>query len=141
MADLDDRLKALWVGRKREDPLFDIDEMGLAAWFDAGCPENEAIDSWLSNDPASRETLDFLLEEARSTRPQPSAETIESLQGSILGHLRESSAGRRRRPVLASIDCNPWRLPRRSSWLLWDSRSASLRRLRPMKRPTTSWQP
>lgn len=103
MADLDDRLKALWVGRKREDPLFDIDEMGLAAWFDAGCPENEAIDSWLSNDPASRETLYFLLEEARSTRPQPSAETIESLQGSILGHLRESSAGRRRRPVLASI--------------------------------------
>lgn len=103
MADADDSLKALWANRRQRSHLVKIDEMTLAAWFDAGCPEDDALEGLLSEDPAARELLSFLRDETPIEQMNVSSKTLKSLHASTLEHLRNTRTDRGRRYVIGSI--------------------------------------
>lgn len=103
MAIADDRLRSLWTSRKRQPPFIEIDEMAFAAWIDSGCPENEAMEALLSEDPLARESLSHIRLHTSNQVEDASSELIESLRSAVSPHLSPVSTARSGRSVIGSI--------------------------------------
>ena len=103
MANEDDRLRSIWISRKRADSSRLIDEMTLAAWIDAGCPQDDEMEAWLAEDPRSREMLSFMRLQPPLDQAGCSPELLESLHGSIMEHIKKASETPVRRTVIGSI--------------------------------------
>ncbi|MBG83361.1 MAG: hypothetical protein CMJ40_02310 [Phycisphaerae bacterium] len=99
----DDRLGAIWSRRKRQPSHPSLDEMMLASWIDAGCPEDEVIETLLSDDPRARAMLSSirLAEPVEQTTPAP--ELLETLRSSIMEHLSDVRDTPQPRTVIGSI--------------------------------------
>ena len=103
MAYGDDRLRSLWTNRKRQPSHRKIDEMTLAAWIDADCPEDETMETLLADDPEARELLSAIQLEADDEVASASPQLLDALRCSIAAHLLDACKPPASRSIIGSI--------------------------------------
>ena len=103
MAYEDDRLRSIWTNRKRQPSRRTIDEMTLAAWIHAGCPEDEAMETLLADDSQAREMLSSIQLETSIEQASATPELLEMLRCSITAHLSDARDASVNRSIIGSI--------------------------------------
>lgn len=100
----DDTLKSAWLGRKQGSSTTSVDENAVAAWLERDCPEDEAVESALADNPTAREAVSSLrLEGTQSlAEPVPTA-TQRRLLAGVLDVFQPGITRSDRSPVIGSI--------------------------------------
>lgn len=99
----DDILKSAWLGRKQGSST--VDENAVAAWLERDCPQDEAVESALADNPTAREAVSSLRLEGTQpllAEPVPAA-TQQRLLAGVMDVFQPGITHPDRSPVIGSV--------------------------------------
>ena len=100
----EDSLKSMWQEQPGSPPRAPEDLMAMAAWLEAGCPQDDHIDALLAGDRSLRHAIsDIRLKSPESSDHTISETSRSELLASVLDALSDQPNSRHQRNVIGSI--------------------------------------